>query len=349
MIPFQIYKKLYTSLKEHRTVEGKLTRHLRVILGEKYIVKQPKRWTNPLDYAQKNFFSILFLAVYRAIGISPEARHYYGMLNHCLRGIVTGADNILDDEYKELLPLAFPESAIRFKSVMHILLFDRFIVRITEDMKKNGMLNDVEPSLLQQKLFDALVPIGAEEAQEEGGVSRILSPAEVLSTVHMYKGGKLLCLAFVAPPLLEHSFQKELQCAEKGIYSIGIALQLIDDLTDFYEDISHVNHNYLVSSISYRGSAAEQAALQKTLDRKTNDLPAIENQYRDSVALVVEEAIGEALYGFEMLEQAGFWVDRKQAYDLIKNLFILRGVKNLLPFFPPQQNIHLTVSTPAAI
>lgn len=348
MIPIRVYKKLYSSLKEHRKVEEELGKYLLEILGEKYITKHQKNWANPLRYAQKNFFSILFLAVYRAIGVSPVNRLYYGMLNHCLRGIVTGADNILDDEYKELLPLDFPESAIRFKSVMHILLFDRFLVRITEDMKKRGIMEDVEPGFLQQKLFNALVPIGAEEAQEEGGVHKILPPSEILSTVHMFKGGKLLCLAFVAPPLLEGVFQKELQHAEKGIYSIGIALQLIDDLTDFYEDISKANHNYLVSSISFRGSAVEQAALQKAITRKTNDRPAIEDQYRDSVALVMEEAIGEALYGFERLEQAGFWVDRPQAYDLIRNLFILRGVKNLLPFFPQQRNINLKISTHAA-
>jgi hypothetical protein len=343
MIPIQVYKKLYTSLKEHRKVEDDLAKQLQEILGEKYISKEKKSRLNPLNYAQKNFFSILFLAVYRAIGIHQERRHYYGMLNHCLRGIVTGADNILDDEYKEMLPLNFPAPAIRFKSVMHILLFDRFIVQITKAMEQQKILGDVDASLLQQKLFDALVPIGAEEAQEEGGVYKILPPAEILSTVHMYKGGKLLCLAFVAPQLVESVYRNELQSAEKGIYSIGIALQLIDDLTDFYEDIHHANHNYLVSSIRYRGNAEEQAAFKKALASGNKNLPSIESQYSESVALVMKEAIGEALFGFELLEQAGFWVNRKQAYDLIKNLFIMRGVRKLLPFFPQEQNIRLTL------
>jgi hypothetical protein len=343
MIPLQIYKKLYTSLREHRKVEDGLIAQLHEILEEKYIEKEAMR-LNPLHYAQKNFFSILFLAVYRAIGISPEKRHYYGMLNHCLRGLVTGADNILDDEYKEMLPLNFPEPAIRFKSVMHILLFDRFIVRITKAMEEQNLLGDIDDALLQQKLFEALVPIGAEEAQEEGGVLHILPPAKILSTVHMYKGGKLLCLAFVAPQLVEKAFKRELQYAEKGIYSIGIALQLIDDLTDFYEDIRHANHNYLVSSITYRGTAEEKTALGKTLNPMNQHFPAIESQYRESVALIMEETIGEALHGFELLEQAGFQINRRQAYDLIKNLFVLRGVKQLLPFFPRERDVHLTVT-----
>jgi len=341
MIPIQIYKKLYASLKEHRKVENDIFQQLRISLADKYIARRKKELPNPLGYIQRNFFSILFLAVYRSIGIPPERRHYYGMLNHCLRGIVTGADNILDDEYKGLLPLNFPEPAIRFKSVMHILLFDRFIVRITNDMQKQNMLGKADAALVQQKLFDALVPIGAEEAQEEGGVYNILPPAEILSTVHMYKGGKLLDLAFVAPLLVEETFARELRLADKGIYSIGIALQLIDDLTDFYEDISHANHNYLVSSIKYRGGEKENIALKKALDHTDKEKPPVETRYQASVTMVMEEAIGEALYGFELLEQSGFSVNRKQAYDLIRNLFVLRGVKNLLPFFPAEQDIHL--------
>lgn len=348
MLPLQVYKKMYTSLKEHRKVESDLRVLLQEILDAKYIVQERKPRLNPLHYAQKNFFSILFLAVYRAIGIDPEKRHFYGMLNHCLRGLVTGADNILDDEYKEMLPLNFPEPAIRFKSVMHILLFDRFIVRITSAMEEQGLLANVDGALLQQKLFEALVPIGAEEAQEEGGVRTILPPDKILSTVHMYKGGKLLCLAFVAPQLVESAFRLELRWAEQGIYSIGIALQLIDDLTDFYEDISHANHNYLVSSIAHRGTREEKAALDKALHQTDREYPAIESQYTNTVALIMEETIGEALHGFALLEQAGFRVNRRQAYDLIKNLFILRGVKQLLPFFPREQDIHLTV-THAAI
>jgi len=344
MIPIQIYRKLYASLKEHRGVEDDLAEQLHAILGAGYIATVKRHWKNPLAYAQKNFFSILFLAVYRAIGIAPERRHHYGMLNHCLRGIVTGADNILDDEYKELLPLNFPESAVRFKSVMHILLFDRFIVRITRAMEEMDLLGEVDAAILQQKLFDALVPIGAEEAQEEGGVHRILPPAEILSTVHMYKGGKLLCLAFVAPQLVETVFRDRLRAAAKGIFSIGIALQLIDDLTDFYEDIAGAHHNYLVSSITHRGTVEERAALQRALVPGNRSFPAIESRYRDAVSLVMEEAIGEALHGFELLEQAGFWINRKQAYDLIKNLFVLRGVGRLLPFFPQEKNIHLTVT-----
>jgi hypothetical protein len=58
----------------------------------------------------------------------------------------------------------------------------------------------------------------------------------------------------------------------------------------------------------------------------------------------MEETIGEALHGFDLLARAGFRINRRQAYDLIRNLFILRGVKQLLPFFPGEKDIHRTAT-----
>jgi len=348
MIPITVYRRLYASLKEHRQVEADIFDLLTTTLGKDYVSQKKYSRPNPLAYVQKNFFSILFLAIYRAIGIPPEKRKFYGMINHCLRGIVTGADNILDDEYKEMLPLNFPTPAVRFKSVMHILLFDRFLVQVTDKMAKQGLITGIDPPVMQQKLFEALVPIGAEEAHEEGGIYEILKPSEILSTVHMYKGGRLLCLAFVAPLLAEPTYHKDLELTEKGIYSIGLALQLIDDLTDFYEDIANTNHNYLVSSIYFRGSTSEKTSLNKAMQTSANtDKEPIETLFPESVRQVMEEAIGEALQGFAYLENAGFWVNSHQAYNLIKNLFVLRGVRQLLPFFPSEQQLTHSVTCPS--
>jgi hypothetical protein len=38
----------------------------------------------------------------------------------------------------------------------------------------------------------------------------------------------------------------------------GIALQIIDDITDLYEDIENSNHNYLLSIIHHEGNKVEQ-------------------------------------------------------------------------------------------
>jgi len=340
MIPIFAYRKLLKSLQEHRLVESEISTMYQTVMAQKY--RRPWPRINSVQYARKNFFSTLFLAIYRALEIPPERRLFYGVINHCLRGLVTGTDNLLDNEYKEMLPLNFPDSAIRFKSVMHILLFDRFMFRAIERLVPE--IGNQWAQQLHDQLFKALVPIGAEEAMEEGGVETVISPADILSSVHMYKGGKLLCLAFIAPLLLEKERQDTLSLADQGIFSIGLALQVIDDITDFYEDINNRNHNYLVSSIYFKGANYERQRLADTLAQRSATGPAVEKIYPHSLGWVMEEAIGEAVKGFSLLEQAGFWLDRHRAFGLIRHLFYLRGVKRLLPFFPKENQITRSLS-----
>jgi len=332
MIRLFAYRKLFSSLREHRQVEAEIEKRYGQLMDKDYCRPWPR--TGHLEYARKNFFSTLFLSIYRALDIPGERRMLYGIINHCLRGLVTGTDNLLDDEYKEMLPLDFPEEAVRFKSVMHILIFDR-ILSETLESEASG-LERQQVRRLQRQLFKALVPIGAEEAQEEGGVREILSPEEILRSVHMYKGGKLLCLAFVAPLIIENQGLERLRLADQGIYSIGMALQIIDDLTDFYEDIRAHNHNYLVSSIYHRGNKGERYSLAATLRGGLTTGPDPVATYPESLRRVMGEAIGEALRGFALLEQAGYWLRPPQALALIRQVFILRGVRHLLPFFPEE-------------
>src|SRR5262245_48371165 len=54
----------------------------------------------PLEYWGRNFFSILLMSVFEAIGISEERQRHYGLVLHALRGIVTAADNIIDGQNK---------------------------------------------------------------------------------------------------------------------------------------------------------------------------------------------------------------------------------------------------------
>jgi len=165
---------MYPSLKEHRLVEEKIRHLLHKTLDERYIASRKPPRFDLLSYAKRNFFSILFLSIYRAIGIPEERRLNYGIINHSLRGIVTGADNLLDDEYKELLPLDFPERATRFKSIMHILLFDRFLAKTARLMEEAGDITREQAEKVQDALFKAIVPIGANEAVEEQGIDTII-------------------------------------------------------------------------------------------------------------------------------------------------------------------------------
>ena len=267
-----LLRRLWPSVQEHRRVEQEHLHLLQQFLAERYIAPIPKP-AGTLRYAQKNFFSILFLAIYRAVGVAEDRRLFYGTVNHAVRGIVTATDNLLDDEYKELLPLRFAAGATRFKSVMHILLFDRFLFQVVDAAAESALIASQDRAPLQQALLDALVPIGEEEATEEKGVLSILPPEEILDQVHRHKGGNLLRLAFVAPRLIETDLRDRLEQADRGTYHIGMALQLIDDVTDFYDDLRDRRHNYLVSSIRFEGSAGEKARLETFLAGRSSPPP----------------------------------------------------------------------------
>jgi len=343
MISLSLIKRFYPSINEHRIVEEEVHRLLSETINE-YYIRPGRDALSAVQYVRKNFFSILFLNIYRALDIPYSRRIMYGIINHSIRGIVTGTDNILDDEYKELLPLRFSDGATRFKSVMHILLFDRFLFRILDEAEKDGLITTAGKYEVQQRIFDAMVPIGEEEASEEKGVSGVLLPAEILSSVHMHKGGNLLRLAFVAPRILEKEQTAELEKVDRGIYSIGMALQVIDDLTDFSSDIVKHHHNYLVSSIYFEGTPSEKEKLGHLLDGSMTLSAPIEKEYAESVSRVMERAVGEALAGFDSLYGAGYGITRVQAMGMIRYLFRLRGVKNLLALLPEHCGTTLSVT-----
>lgn len=337
-------RRLYPSIIEHQKVEEASLRLLESTLEPRFIAPRPRR-PRALRYAQKNIFSILFLALYRSLGIGEERRLFYGLVNHAVRGIVTATDNLLDDEYKEMLPLRFPAGATRFKSVMHILLFDRFLYAATDRAGREGVIDPAGRDKLLQRIFDALVPIGEEEATEEGGVCEILSPGEILCAVHCHKGGDLLRLAFVAPRAIEEDKSAPLDLVDRGIFRIGLSLQVIDDLTDCYDDLRDRRHNYLVSVIRHEGTEPERERLARLLSGADSDRTPVEQAFPSSVALVMQRAIGEALAGFEMLHRAGFWLTQSTAFDLIRLLFRIRGVGTLLTLLPKNGPFTLTLES----
>jgi len=326
--PLSLLRRILPALLEHKEVERGLYRLFAEYVPEKYRFPLPKRGL--LRYLERNIFSILFLALYRAVGISRERRLLYGGLNHCLRGVVTGTDNLLDQEYKELLPLNFPEKARVFKSALHVLLFDLLKERLLQEAVRTGLLAPEEALEVSRALIRALLPIGEEEASEEAGLEGTLTPEEVLRRVHVHKGGNLLRLAFVAPHLLEKTRRERLEEAEKGVFSLGLALQVIDDLTDFFEDRKRRRPNYLYSWIYYRGSAEERSRLEALQGPITELFP-------EGVASVMRQAIGEALYGFRCISKAGLHFSSDEALKLIKFLFRIRGVGQLLAALPEKE------------
>lgn len=343
MMRLGLIRRFYPAIGEHRDIEARLHGILGKCLPPQYLgpLNTPG---NPLQSAKKNFFSILFLSVYRAVGIPKERRVFYGMLNHCIRGVVTGADNILDSEYKEMLPLKLPASGVTFKSIMHVLLFQMMMDSVLEIAQDDGIIERETKANISAAILAALMPIGEREAEEEGASVDFLPPDVLLSTVHMFRGGNLLRLAFVAPLLVEKGGELErIGFADKGVYRIGMALQVLDDLTDFYDDLKDGRRNYLASALMFEAPEQERLSLEAFLQGKSKDTPAIETAYGKTIPIIMEKIIGESLAGFALLEQAGLDIDRKVAYKLVISLFELRGLQNLLPLIPPLDRVSLTL------
>ena len=200
---------------------------------------------------EKNFFSALFLYSYHRANISKQRRIFYSAINQCIRGLVTGCDNILDDEYKKNLETDLPGQGVRFRSVLDILVSDRVLFDILIEGYQNDEYNIQRVLKASIASLHALIPSGAQEASEEGGVHNILQPDQVLQLIHHYKTGLLFQCPWAVPCIME-SFEKEtVAVLLDALYQIGMGCQIMDDMVDLSMDMRKRHHNYVVSLIYY--------------------------------------------------------------------------------------------------
>src|SRR5512137_1794874 len=140
---------------------------------------------------EKNFFSALFLYSYFKAGIPRENRIFYVAVNQCLRGMVTGCDNLLDDEYKVTLETDLPVTGRKFRSILDIMVSDRVLFEI---LIRFCNANGLSPKTIIDAERVSLVSLarsGAEEASEEARIDTQLTPEEVLTKIHHFKTGLL--------------------------------------------------------------------------------------------------------------------------------------------------------------
>ena len=74
---------------------------------------------------RKNIFSTMFQSVYHLMDIPRPRRMLYGKLIHLFRTWVTSADNLLDGEDKEVVPILMPGSARVMRQVVAVMAADR--------------------------------------------------------------------------------------------------------------------------------------------------------------------------------------------------------------------------------
>jgi hypothetical protein len=282
-----------------------------------------------LHFVQEYFFLILFRSIFAALGVPAERLRLYSELNFCIKGTITAADNLFDDQAKSLLPLA-PVAGARFLSILQLMAFERLLRRALDRGQHAGLVDGGQRDAVLRGLLDRMASIGALEGSEEGGVSDIPTPDEMVERVHRIRGGALFALAFAAPSVIEAGeLADRVASAEPAVARLGTAFQIVDDLTDFEFDLGRRSHNLLTSQIHHHGSEAEKAALARFRDGAPVPPGVVETLFRDSARAVLEKAYEEGRASFRALQALGHWFEADLADEVVHAIVGLDGVARM--------------------
>ena len=239
-----------------------------------------------------NFFSALFLLSFHRAGIGPERRTELVAVDQCLRGMVTGCDNILDNEYKMTLDTDLPGT--RFRSIMDIMVSDRILFDILLDMheRENVPLDLVRRA--HAASLQALTRSGAQEASEEDGVTVVLEPERILGEIHHFKTGVLFQCVWAIPLVLEPDLAPVAAPLSDALYRVGMGCQVLDDMVDLGADLSMRRHNYLASLIVHRAQD-RNAAREELRDGDAQGLLERHPEVRREASRQALEFLGQGL------------------------------------------------------
>ncbi len=292
----------------------------KMIPGEEF--REPEK-CSMAKYFQKNFFSILFVSMFISAGISPVRRKSYGIILHCLRAIVTAADNIIDNEDKGAI---FLDAGIKSR-VLNNFLLTMVAQQIISEQVRIVSGSPGTAAKIQQDILSCLCSIarGEDISCYQPGQPP-MSPQLIIGEIHSAIGSRLLTLALVAPLVNESgatlAVMKEF---EQGILNIGLALQMLDDCTDWRQDLLDNKNNLLVSTILYDGRDG-YVNIEKLLEFANEKKSTLEKDYHVSRKYIVDQAIKTAIDGFAKLSDGGYPIDKTETIALLKAMFTLRGM-----------------------
>ncbi len=283
-----------------------------------------------LPFLQEYFFLILFRSLFEALGVETGRLGRYAQVNFCIKGTITAADNIFDEQGKSLLPLD-TGNGTRFLSILQLMCFERLIRRVLDRGVESEEFGPEQRDEILKGLLDLMARIGQLEGSEEGGVDEIPTPEAMVDGVHRVRGGALFALAFVPPTVLETGETLErVRAAEPAVARLGTAFQIVDDLTDFEFDVGRRSHNLLVAQIHHHGSPEEQVLLQALWDgERPVEAGLVEGPFRHSARSVLERAYREARASFRDLSQLGFWFPETLADEVVHAIVGLDGVRRM--------------------
>ena len=188
---------------------------------------------------ERNLFSILFIACTQPFALTPGKNLFYARINQCLRALVTSCDNLLDNEYKEVIPFALEGSGSRFRSVMSIMTADRLIADLAATEMANGNLSLKQFKELSRMVMTVLTPSGIEEHEEESLTElAVPTPKEIIEKIHHRKTGLLFRAPLDLIAGLENGHNESTLKLAEGLRLFGLGCQLLDDLKDAGPDLS---------------------------------------------------------------------------------------------------------------
>jgi len=273
---------------------------------------------------RKNLFSTLFMSIYHLLEIEPQRRLLYGKFNHLFRIWVTRADNLLDEEYKAVVPLRMAGASHIMRDVISIMAADRALNIILEQAKAAGTVTDAEAALLARDSLRVLLPSAAQEAGEEAGVASQPSPEYLISTVHRYKTGMLFYIPLLGPERIEtHIPAERMAVIRNGLMDFGIGCQLLDDVRDMGRDLREMRNNYALALLQ-RDFPAEYAELRslKDSDRLYRRLPKV-------VAPTARLGLKKMVQGLSQLDGAGLGISKRGVNVISRGMFKVLDLEDL--------------------
>ncbi len=281
----------------------------------------------PADWLgwRKNIFSTLFQSVYHLMGVPEPRRLLYGKLIHLFRIWVTSADNLLDAEDKEVVPLAMPGSSRVMRQVVAVMAADRVLAEVLNEAVAQGAISPGQRDDLSRESLRRLLPSAAQEATEEGGIAVRPPPEEVLGVIHRLKTGLLFNVAFVGPEIVEPLAFVQTERLRAGLLDFGLGCQVLDDIRDMARDLLERRHNVVLSALAHGHPALlEQLArqAQSPADRLYLAAPTV-------VLPLARQGFELLTSGLRTLGEAGLGYDGAQAESMARAMFPVLDLEGL--------------------
>lgn len=274
---------------------------------------------------RKNIFSTLFQSIYHLMDVPAPRRMLYGQLIHLFRIWVTSADNLLDNEDKEVVPVAMPGSARVMRQVVAIMAADRVLAGILNEAVAQAVITPVQRDDLACESLRRLLPSAAQEATEEGGIAVRPPPEHVLQVIHRLKTGLLFNVAFVGPEIIEPLQNARAARLREALMDFGLGCQVLDDVRDMARDLLEKRHNYVLSVLAHQapGLLDELAARAHSVaDRLYLDVP----HYSLPAA---QRGFDLLVSGLLRLGEAGLGYDGAQAESMARAMFPVLDLEGL--------------------